>query len=158
MRRPRLARHPTGTDIACFLGQLRTRQRASALRSVVDGVLVARTLRQRGVRPLLAGVGDDAIDQDPARSIEVAAAVDAGLGLIPMAPTCLRRSVTLLRELKRLGLAGTLHVGVQQVPTGVEAHAWVQVGPVVINDDPAVGDRYVELAAGEVEAMAARLR
>ena len=159
MRRLRFGRRPTRADAARFIGHLRTPQRASALRSVIDGVIVARTLRQRGARPLLARIGDgDAGDLDPVRSIEVAAAVDAGLGLIPIAPTCLRRSITLLRELKRLGLDGKMHVGVQRLSQGVEAHAWVQVGAVVVNDDRTVTDRYVELAAGEVEAMAAQLR
>ena len=159
MRRLRFGRRPTWADAACFIGHLRTPQRTSALRSVIDGVIVARTLRQRGARPLLARMGDgDAGDLDPVRSIEVAAAVDAGLGLIPIAPTCLRRSITLLRELKRLGLDGKMHVGVQHLSQGVEAHAWVQVGAVVVNDDRTVTDRYVELAAGEVEAMAAQLR
>ena len=58
---------------------------------------------------------------------EVAAAVDAGLGLLPMAPTCLRRSMTLLRELARLDLAAALHVGVRHQQARIEAHAWVQV-------------------------------
>lgn len=158
MRRLRLGRRPTSADAARFVDQLRTPQRMSALRSVVDGVIVARTLRRQGARRLLSRIGGGTGRHDAGRSLEVAAAVDAGLGLLPMAPTCLRRSITLLRELERLGLAAALHVGVLQGPAGIEAHAWIQVGPVVVNEDPAVVERYVELAAGEVEAMAAELQ
>lgn len=158
MRRPLLARRPTGADAARFFHHLRAPERTSTLRAVVDGVVVARTLRRHGARPLFASLGDHAGHPDPVRSIEVAAAVDAGLGLIPMEPTCLRRSVTLLRELRRLGLTATMHVGVRQGPAGVEAHVWVQVASVVINDDPAVKERYGELAAREVEGVATLLR
>jgi hypothetical protein len=35
----------------------------------------------------------------------------------------------------------------------VEAHAWVQVGEVVVNDDPAVTNTYSELASGELETF-----
>ncbi len=75
-----------------------------------------------------------------------------------MAPTCLRRSLTLIRELNRTGLAATLHVGVRNVGEKVEAHAWVQAGEVVLNDEPDVAAAYVELAAGELERLLPLLR
>jgi hypothetical protein len=95
---------------------------------------------------------------DPERAAAVSEAVDAGLGLVPMAPTCLRRSVTLARELDRLGLAGAIHIGVRHAGGAVEAHAWVQVGTSVVNDDPTLVATYAELAAGDLERLAPSLR
>ncbi len=156
--RARLARLPRGKEVARFLAQLRSPTRASAVRAAIDGIVVASTLRKRGVRPLLATVGASPTTPDPHRSRQVSAAVDAGLGLIPVAPTCLRRSVTLIRELNRLGLAATMHVGVGNVAEGAEAHAWVKAGDVVVNDDPTVAEAYVELAAGDLERLLPLLR
>ncbi len=157
--RARLARLPGGKEVARFLAQLRYPTRVSAVRAAVDGVVVASTLTKRGVRPLLGTVGTSPTTiPDPHRSKQVADAVDAGLGLIPVAPTCLRRSVTLIRELNRLGLAATMHVGVRNVGERAEAHAWVQAGDVVVNDDPSVTTAYAELAAGDLERLVPLLR
>jgi hypothetical protein len=156
--RTRLARLPGPAATRRFTRQLRYPTRTSALRSVVDGVVVATGLRRHGARRLLATVRTDLDDHDPERSMAVSEAVDAGLGLIPMAPTCLRRSVTLVRELNRLGLAAAIHVGVRHVGGVVEAHAWVQVGDAVVNDDPGVIGTYAELAAGDLERLVPSLR
>ncbi|MCW2666282.1 MAG: hypothetical protein JWN57_1244, partial [Frankiales bacterium] len=79
--------------------------------------------------------------------------VDAGLALLPADPTCLRRSVTQQRELDRLGLPSALHVGVRRVGDRTEAHAWLQVGSEVVNDQADVVGSYVELAAGDLERL-----
>jgi hypothetical protein len=88
----------------------------------------------------------------------VAEAVDVAFGLLPVSPTCLRRSVTLLRELHRLRLTATMHIGVRKVGEALEAHAWVQTGDVVVNDDPQVTTGYVELASGDLERLLPLLR
>lgn len=152
----RLARLPRRRDASTFLRHLRSRHRVSALRAAGDCVLVTITLKRRGVRPLLA-VPKQTRRHDPDCSLEVSRAVDAGIALVPVAPTCLRRSVTLLRELGRLGLAAKLHVGVRTVAGQVEAHAWVQAGDVVLNDDPELIATYVELAVGDLETIMPRL-
>lgn len=46
--------------------------------------------------------------------------------------------MTLLREPQRLGLAATFHIGVRKDVDDLAAHAWVQVGDVVVNDDAEV--------------------
>jgi hypothetical protein len=61
--------------------------------------------------------------------------------------------MTLMRELNRLQLSATVHIGVRTVAEKVEAHAWVQVGDVVVNDDSDLTNTYVELAAGELETL-----
>lgn len=155
----RLAQLPRIEDARRFLRQLRRSTRASAVRAVIDGLIVTVTLKRRGARPLLATATDaTAGTLDLPRSLQVSAAVDAGLALLPVAPTCLRRSLTLIRELDRLGLAAALHVGVRYVGEQAEAHAWVQVGDVVVNDDADVTEAYVELAAGELQSLFPLLR
>lgn len=152
--RARLRRLPGPGRLRRFGAALGGPHRASALRGVLDGAWVALILRRRGVAPLMSGLdGDAGGAQDSATATEVAAAVDAGLGLVPVAPTCLRRSVTLVRELQRRGLAGVVHVGVRPAGDRIEAHAWVQVDDVVVNDEPEVVDRWARIAAGELERM-----
>ncbi|MDQ3569702.1 MAG: lasso peptide biosynthesis B2 protein [Actinomycetota bacterium] len=145
-------------DASRFLGQLRYPTRGSTLRAAIDGVIVTVTLKRRGVRPLLVKTDAAPARHDPYRSIQVSAAVDAGLGVIPVAPTCLRRSITLIRELNRLGLSASMHIGVRNVGEKVEAHAWVQAGEVVLNDHPDITGAYVELGAGEFERLLPLLR
>lgn len=152
-RRLRLVRTPKLREISNFLGHMRYPTRLSALRAVIDGPFVAWTLRKRGVKPLLTTTAPRSARVDPLQAKEVAIALDAGLALVPIAPTCLRRSVTLARELRRLELAGTLHIGVRTVSDRVEAHAWIQVGDVVVNDDPDLTATYAQLAAGELDSL-----
>jgi hypothetical protein len=139
-------------DWRCFWKQLRGPLPLSTLRATADGTYVSATLLLRGLRPLVREQRP-AVRRDPTKARSVAAAVDAGLAVVPVTPTCLRRSVTLLRELERQGLEGTLHVGVRRGPEAVEAHAWVQVGDEVVNDDPQLVAGYTLLAAGDLERV-----
>jgi hypothetical protein len=154
----RVARMPGPAELRAFAGQLLSPTRASAVRAACDGVVVAWTLRRRGLRSLMPSTDGVSPQPDADRGRAVAAAVDAGLGLIPMVKSCLRRSLTLSRELHRVGVTGTVHVGVRLVAGTVEAHAWVQVGEAVVNDDPAEIATYTELAAGELERVVPSLR
>ncbi len=149
----RLAQRPRLKDGSRFLAELRHPARISAARAVVDGLVVSTTLKKRGVRSLLPAASAASHRLDPGGAAQVSRAVDAGLALLPFPATCLRRSVTLVRELDRLGLAAKLHIGVRTVAGAVEAHAWVQVGDEVVNDDPAITSTYVELAAGDLERI-----
>lgn len=149
---------PRAKDVAQFLVHLARPTRRSAIRAVVDGVVVVFRLKRRDVRSLFAVTPGRATVLDAERSTHVSAAVDAGLSLIPVAPTCLRRSVTLARELNRLGLTSTLHVGVRSVDGRVEAHAWVQAGDAVVNDDASVTVDYSELMAGQLDTFWPLLR
>jgi len=154
--RPR--RIPGVHDIVGFFRHLGRPSRISTLRAVGDGGYVAWTLKRRGIRPLLGPTPSHATP-DAAGAGLISEAVDAGLGVLPAAPTCLRRSVTLIRELNRLGLASTLHIGVRSVDGGViGAHAWVQVEDVVVNDDPEQTGTYTELAVGELDRLLPLLR
>lgn len=151
-RRP-LGRLPGGGEARRFLAQLHSPNRGSALRTLVDGVFVVATLETRGLGPLLRAGAPRGGAADVERALRVAAAVDAAFGLIPVAPSCLRRSVTLLRELHRLGLDAAMHIGVRTGAGPIDAHAWVQVGDVVVNDDPVVTAGYAEVASGQLERI-----
>ena len=142
-------------DVRRFVRALRGRRRSSALRAAVDGVVVILTLRRHGLRPLLSH-RSDLPPAEPARAVQVAEAVDAGLGILPSPSTCLRRSVTLLRELHRIGLGADLHIGVRQGPGGIEAHAWVQAAEHVLNDDPLLISTYAPLSVGQAERYLSR--
>lgn len=156
--RRQAANLPRAGDLRRFVAVLRSDTRASAVRGVVDGLVVTIKLRRTGVRPLLVRTAPSGAVVDAERAAAVAAAVDAGLALLPVAPTCLRRSLTLMRELHRLALAATLHIGVRDVDGAIEAHAWVQVGRSVVNDEPDLVATYVELASGRLDDIASLLR
>jgi Transglutaminase-like superfamily len=142
-------------DLRRFASAVRGPHRRSAVRAVVDGAIVVATLERRGLAPLLQG-SSTLPEPDPAEVRPMVAAVDAGLGLLPVAPTCLRRSVTLLRELRRRGLGATMHIGVRKTENKVEAHAWVEVAGEVVNDDPDVVGTYVPLSTSEAEQFRSR--
>ena len=143
-------------DIRRFTAALGSRRRWSACRAVLDGAFVTATLKWRGLRPLLRDRSDlpAATPDQAAPLVEV---IEAGLGVLPVSPTCLRRSVTLLRELHREELGATLHIGVRRGANGIEAHAWVQAGDHVVNDDPELVNGYVQLSVGDAERYLPRL-
>ena len=149
-RAARRRRRVSGAEWGAWARALRGRDRSSVLRATVDGAVVFATLERRGLRPLVRE-RRDLPEADPRDARRTAEAVDAGLGVLPVAPTCLRRSVTLLRELHRLHTTAVLHIGVRPGPGGIEAHAWIEAGGEVVNDDPAVTATYVQLAAGDAE-------
>lgn len=140
MRRPALAAFGHALTGSC---------RFSAIRGMLDGLYVVATLKWRGAQPLLRVQPCGGVS-DVERAADIARAVDAGLAALPAVPTCLRRSLTLLRELRRLEIAGSLHLGVRHGAHGFDAHAWVEVGDVVVNDAPEVVGTYSELQAQDV--------
>ncbi|MDQ1709054.1 MAG: Transglutaminase-like superfamily [Frankiaceae bacterium] len=148
---------PSPASIRQFAQAVRRPTRLSTLRAVPDGAYVTLTLKRRGLRPLLKSAPEGLV-RDAEQAVAVAAAIDAGLALLPAVPTCLRRSVTLLRELRRLGLDGTLHIGVRTSTGEFQAHAWVQVADTVVNDEPVVTNTYAEISAGAVERVLPALK
>lgn len=78
------------------------------------------------------------VDQDWMRSRSRALAAVR----VPGGSTCLDRSVLLWAVGVRRGLAPELRVGVARENAGLDAHAWVELGGVVMNDDADVATRY----------------
>ena len=53
---------------------------------------------------------------------------------------CLQRSAATTRLLRKHGVPAALVIGAQHIP--FRAHAWVEVGGLVVNDKPYVPDTY----------------
>ncbi len=105
-------------------------------------------LRRGGLRPILEKLDETLPPGTTAKGVELAERIDGAFALLPLHPTCLRRSVTLLRELERHGSAAELVIGVRNTSGSVEAHAWVQIGTTVVNDDPEAVGSYTVIATG----------
>jgi len=56
--------------------------------------------------------------------------------------TCLTRSLLLRWLLRRRGIASKLRIGVQLTEGRLDAHAWVEVEGIPINDAPDVAQRF----------------
>ena len=74
--------------------------------------------------------------------------------------TCLTRSLTLWWLLRRRGIPVQLCIGVRKPAGGVEAHAWVEHGDDVLNDDAQVRARYAAFGppGGDLALHGARIR
>ncbi len=59
--------------------------------------------------------------------------------------TCLRRSLVLIILLRRQGIESKIYFGVQMHDQGIEAHAWVEIQEIVINDHPDIRQQYIPL-------------
>lgn len=57
-------------------------------------------------------------------------------------PDCLADSLCAFMLLRARGYEPCLRLGVRSVSGHVEAHAWVEVGDEVFNDDPDIASRY----------------
>ncbi len=66
----------------------------------------------------------------------------ARVGGRPYGGTCLDRSVFLWWLMRVRGLDGRLRIGVVIEDGQLDAHAWVEQDGIVVNDDPAVTDRF----------------
>jgi hypothetical protein len=86
------------------------------------------------------GAGASTRVREVARIVAMAARYAAG------DHTCLHRSMALWWMLRRRGFDGRLMMGVRKGDAAFEAHAWVNHAGVVLNDDPAVADRYESLS------------
>jgi hypothetical protein len=81
------------------------------------------------------GVPPDAATRALSEGLAIAIERAAGHGLIR--PTCLERAVALQRLLRRHGVtSGRIRVGVQWQNGAFLAHAWVELGGIVLADSP----------------------
>ena len=68
----------------------------------------------------------------------------------PFKASCLERSLALLWMLRRRGYPVRLKIGLSKKSSGLEAHAWLELGGVVLNDEPGIACRYAaSLSPGE---------
>jgi Transglutaminase-like superfamily len=77
----------------------------------------------------------------------------------PATPNCLERSLALWWLLRREGVDGELHIGARRDGARFAAHAWVELGGQVLNDDAEVHQHYARfdapIAAGSAESRGA---
>jgi len=59
---------------------------------------------------------------------------------------CLQRSLALHRWLQREGIIGVLRIGVWKGDDALHAHAWIELGNQVVNDQPAAVAPFTPLA------------
>jgi len=117
---------------------------------VVAHVVVAVTPRGRLARgdtsrsPVIAPAAPGAAELARAQALARAVRRVARYGATR--PLCLVRSVALLRLLHAAGLrAAELRVGVRREGASLLAHAWVELGGVALDDDPASVASFVAL-------------
>ncbi len=71
-------------------------------------------------------------------------------------PNCLERSLTLWWLLRIAGIDGELHIGARKNDSQFEAHAWVELRGVILNDSPDIHQHYARFdapIAGADEAL-----
>jgi hypothetical protein len=61
---------------------------------------------------------------------------------VPWPATCLTRSLVLVRMLRGRGAAARLCIGVRLVDGALDAHAWVELEGVPVNDAPDVAEKF----------------
>jgi hypothetical protein len=62
-------------------------------------------------------------------------------------PNCLERSLTLWWLLRREAIEGELQIGARKIESRFEAHAWVELRGLVLNDSPDVCKHYARFDA-----------
>lgn len=73
-------------------------------------------------------------DESLARARRIAKMVNLAARLSPYKANCLKRSLCLWWLLRRRQIDSELKIGVRKGETGLEAHAWVEIAGVVLND------------------------
>jgi Transglutaminase-like superfamily len=88
---------------------------------------------------------------EPAAQLELAESITRAAGSAerhgPGTPNCLERSLTLWWLLRREGIDGELRIGARKNESRFEAHAWVELRGVVLNDSPNVHKHYARFDA-----------
>jgi hypothetical protein len=87
--------------------------------------------------PLLGlAPGGDAIDPHRAEAERVRWAVGAAARRLPWHCTCLCRALAAAMMLRRIGVAGTIHLGVGKDEEGaLSFHAWLRCDDVIVTGD-----------------------
>jgi len=97
------------------------------------------------------GEGAGASDVQGAR--EAARLVNAIACRIPVRPNCLTRSVTLWWILRRRAVDSALRIGVRTAGGQFEAHAWVELAGLVVNDDADIAERFAPFEGTNLPAL-----
>jgi hypothetical protein len=89
-------------------------------------------------------------DEDLTGHRRLAWLVDAAARNHVVAMTCLRRSLTLQKMLKRRGVQAQVVIGVRKdADKPLDAHAWVELQGAVLNDRPDIAERFPRLRSAQ---------
>lgn len=77
------------------------------------------------------------------RALDTARMVQAASRYGSLRGTCLEQSLVLWWLLRRQGIDSSLRIGVRKQASELEAHAWVELGSVVLNDSGELHRHYV---------------
>jgi len=86
----------------------------------------------------------------PAVPARRAARLVAG-ALRPFGANCLGESLTLVVLLQRLAYPASLRIGARRAAAGLEAHAWVELDGMPLNDRPDIAADYAPFERAEAE-------
>jgi hypothetical protein len=67
-------------------------------------------------------------------------------------------SVVLRALLRHDGIEGELRIGVRSEPSGLAAHAWVEVDGLPVNDAPGIADVFLPLETAVTPAVLRGMR
>ena len=96
-----------------------------------------RRIQAWAERPVCQGAG-----LAPTEAAAMGALVNIAARNVPWPATCLTRSLVLARMLRRRGAAARLRIGARLENGALDAHAWVELDGLPVNDAPDVGARY----------------
>lgn len=123
-------------------------ERITFLLAVVLLPILYVDLRLNGFERVLARAGkprpgSTSINMDPlAYAEQTAAIVNTAARLILRREACLERSILLWRLLRRKGIDSDLRIGVTKESAILQAHAWVEMDSVPINDPADLEERF----------------
>jgi hypothetical protein len=98
-------------------------------------------------------IGDGAGASDMLSACEVGRLVNAAAFRIPGRPNCLTRSVTLWWILRRRAIDSALRIGVRTAAGHFEAHAWVELAGLVLNDAADIAQRFAPFEGTDLPAL-----
>jgi hypothetical protein len=107
------------------LARIDIQLRRNGLQPVIDGIEARAIATQRATTP-----------QDIRRAFRYARRIEQASHHHPSHAQCLQRSLVLQRWLRAEGLPSELKIGVRKDDQQLNAHAWVEIGGVSINDRP----------------------
>jgi hypothetical protein len=95
--------------------------------------------------PSRAPVSDSFVDGAFFEARRLHRLVELASRLHPRAMTCLPRALVLRWMLARRGIPADLQVGVQKFDTGMQAHAWIELGGQPVGESPDLLQRFSRL-------------
>jgi hypothetical protein len=94
-------------------------------------------------------------DEHVARAVRT---VDVAAELLPGVATCLAKSLVVRALLQRRGITAELRIGVCMEPSGLAAHAWVEVDGRPVNEAPGIADVFEPLQSPASAAVLSGIR